>query len=310
MTVGFFVSRATTPENAGSVAFFDAYASVRHFYADVSAWTGLTVEQILTGQLPDEHGARNAMLAVRSIAGQLAVQDVLATAGIRPSLVVALSLGISSATVTIGSLGREDLFRMLWHRRTMPGAGPEPEGVAFCHLDPESDPADYQAPVRAGVHIGVDFGPSPAGAGRNVMLSGYRAALERLAAEDPVHVTMIGRGSTALHSPLRQASSDFLRAYVAKLPFRDPRIPLAACLDDRVLTTAGEVRDAVWRNQVRTADISLGLRQAVRHGVGLIILPGPSMAEGLIRFPAPVLPVTRPADVQRAVAAAQGLAAA
>jgi len=304
MTVGFFVSRAAMAEDEGSVQFFDAYESVRRLYADVSAWTGLEVEQILTGELPEEHGPQNAILAIRSIAGQLAVQDVLAAAGVRPSLVVALSLGISSASATIGSLGREDLFRMLWHRRDLPGPGPEPEGVAFCHLDPGDDPAKFHAPAREGVHIGVDFGPPPDGEGRNVILSGYSSALAKLGEEDPDHVMVMPRGTAAVHSPLRQQASDFLRAYVGRLTFKDPEIPLAACLDDRVLTTADEVRDAVWRNLVLTAGIPASLEQAVRHGIRLIIMPGPSMAEGMIKFPVPVLHVAEPADVEKAVEAA------
>lgn len=81
MRVGFFVSRAAMAEDEDSVAFFDTYPSVRHLYQNVSSWTGLPIEQTLTGELPEEHGPQNAMLAVRSIAGQLARRSSHALAG-------------------------------------------------------------------------------------------------------------------------------------------------------------------------------------------------------------------------------------
>jgi len=306
MTVGFFVPRAAIAEVGASVRLFDAHPSVRALYQDVSAWTGQPVAQILSDELPEERGRRNALLAIRSITAQLAAHDVLVEARVQPRMMVALSLGISTAAAMIGALAREDLFRMLWYRRDLPGAGPN-DGSAFCHLDAGTDVQSYIEPRCPGVHLGVDFGLAPDGESRNVILSGRRDALERLAEKEPDRVTVMPRGTVAGHSPLRRPASDFLREHLDTLTFHEPRVPLAACLDDRLLTTAAEVREAMWSNPVRTASIPTGVGQAIRVGVRLLIIPGSAMLEGLISFPMPTLVVREPEDVVAAVTAVEQL---
>jgi [acyl-carrier-protein] S-malonyltransferase len=306
VTLAYFVHRADMSRDEGSIKFYDAFPSVRRLYRDIAAWTGVSEEQIIADDLPEEHGPRNSMLAIRSIAVQSAVQDVLAAEGVCPQLVVALSLGISSASAMIGALSRQELFGMLWHRRYMepPQDGPA-QGIAFCHLAADSDLDRFRGKDRDGIYVAIDFGASPDGRGRNVVLSGYRAALERLAAEDP-NVT-IGAGSTAKHSPLRKPISDFLREHVSKLVFRDPVIPLATCLDDRLLTTAEDVRDAIWQNDSRMASIPAGITQAINAGVQMFLVPGPSTLPGMVDFRVPVLVVQEPADIETAVTAVNRL---
>lgn len=118
-------------------------------------------------------------------------------------------------------------------------------------------------------------------------------------------MTMMKRGTVAGHSPLRRPASDFLRQHLDTLTFHEPRVPLAACLDDRLLTSAADVREAMWSNLVRTASIPTGIGQAVRSGMCLLIFPGPAMAEGMVRFPMPTLAVREPEDVAAAIAVGQ-----
>jgi len=292
-----------------SIKFYDTFGSVRRLYQDIATWTGVSQELILAGDLPQEQGLRNSVLAIRSIALQTAVHDVLAAEGVRPALVMALSLGISCASGMTGALSQEEMFRMLWHRRHLaePGPGGPAQAVAFGRLRADGDLDLIRNNGREGIYVGVDFGPAPDGSARNVMLSGYREALERLAAEDP-NVTM-GAGTTGKHSPLRTWVSDFLRDYVRTLPFRDPAIPLVTCLDDRVHTTAGGVRDALWRNDSSAASVPAGIRAAIQAGVTMFIIPGPSAATQIMDFPVPVLVVREPDDIEAAVTAASQLPA-
>jgi [acyl-carrier-protein] S-malonyltransferase len=308
MTLAYFVHRADkeTSGDEASIKFYDEFPSVRRLYRDIAAWTGLSEEQIIADDLPEEHGLRNSMLAIRSIAAQSAVHDMLAAEGVCPQLVVALSVGISSASAMVGALSRQEMFAMLRHRRYMepPQDGPA-QGIAFCHLAADSDLDRFLGKGRDGIYVAIDFGAPPDGPGRNVVLSGYRAALERLAAEDPN--VKIGAATTAKHSPLRKPVSDWLREYVSKLAFRDPVIPLATCLDDRLLTTAEEVRDALWQNDSRTASIPAGITQAINAGVQMFLVPGPPILSGLVDFRVPVLAVREPADIETAVTAVNRL---
>ncbi|ADP82261.1 acyltransferase domain-containing protein [Pseudofrankia inefficax] len=301
MTVGFFVSRAQEEVDDGSAAFFDAYASVRRFYRDVQDWTGLDADQLLAGELPEHHATRNAALAIRSIAGQLAVHDVLGEAGVRPDAILALSLGITSASCMVGSLSREQMFRMLWHRRRIPDlpAGEPAQGVALCIEQPGQDRTRfYQG--RDDVYLAVDFGRVSDGS-RWAVLTGYKAALQELAAQEPEAIMVMERGTAAVHSPLRRHASDFVRAHVETLDVKDPLVPLAACLGPHALTTADEVREAIWRNLVVTASIPDGLAATTALGVTVLVVPGPSMADNMVEFPVPVVRVKVPGDVAEAV---------
>jgi [acyl-carrier-protein] S-malonyltransferase len=302
VALAYYVDRAPVSQE-GSIKFYDAFPSVRRLYRDIAAWIGVSEEQIIADDLPEEHESRNSMLAIRSVAVQLAVHDLLAAEGVCPQLVVGVSLGISSASAMIGALSRPELFGMLWHwhRRCIPEPAPdEPvQGTAFCHLDADSGLDRFHGKERDGIYVAVDLGLSPYGSGRNIVLSGYLAALERLAAEDPN--VKLGAATTATHSPLLKPVSDFLREHVSKLAFRDPVIPLAACLDDHLLTTADQVRDAIWRNDSHAVSVPAGITQAIDAGTQMFLIPGPSAVEVIIDFRVPVLTVQEPADIETAV---------
>lgn len=304
MSTGYFVSRAAEESEEGPAEFYERYPTVRRLYADIQEWTGLSPEKLLEGELPEAHGTRNSVLAIRSIAGQAAVYDALAEAGILPDAVLALSLGITSASSMVGSLTREQMFRMLWHRRNIPELPPdEPaQGVALCAVPPERDPDWFYGEHREGIYLAVDFGETLDGS-QWMVLTGYKAALAELAAQEPDSVMMMERGTAAVHSPLRRHASEFVREHVSTLEMRDPRIPLAACLGRHTLTTAEEVREAIWRNLVVTAGIPDGLAEMMRLGVKVLVIPGPSMADDMIKFPVPVVRVKRPDDIEPAVAA-------
>lgn len=315
MTLGYFVPRAAHAEDVErTVAFYDTYPSIRGLYEDISGWTGLPVSQILTDSIPtEENGLRNSLLGLRSIAAQLAVCDVLAEAGIRPGAVLALSQGITCASAITEVLDRRTVFEMLWFQRNVPQPDPRgpSEAVAFCHVEPGDDPERFYGSHREGIYAATDFGPQPDGQGSNVILSGYKQAIEELAEAEPKNVmTWWIRGTSALHSPLRKPSSDFMKSYLEVIEFRDPVIPLAGCLAPKLLETGDEVRDAIWRNWVQTASLPHGIADMVRIGVDLLVVPGPSMLDehlGLIDFPFPVLTVREPADVEVAVAKVEEL---
>lgn len=312
MSVAYFVHRAamSRAQDERSVKFYDAFPAVRQLYGDIATWTGVPEERVIGGDLPEEHELRNSVLAIRSIAAQIAVHDVLVAEGVCPQVVVALSLGISSASAMIGALSRPDLFGLLWHRRFMPEPAPDgpAEGVAFCCLAADSDLDRIYSKEHDGIYVGVDFGVTPDGLCRNVLLSGHREALERLADEDP-RVTM-GAGTTAKHSPLRKPVSDFLREYVSTLTFADPAIPLATCQGDRLLTTAEEVCEAIWWNDSHMSSVPSGITQAVNANAQLFLVPGPSTVAGIIDFTVPVMVVQEPADIETVVAAVNRLPSA
>jgi [acyl-carrier-protein] S-malonyltransferase len=298
VTIAYFIGRAgRRPEDLGNIQFFDAYPHVRALYRDISEWTGLSVQQILAEEIPPDRGTKNSMLMIRCVAGQLAVHDTLVEQGIRPAAIVGLSLGITSASVMSGSLGRRALFEMLWYRRNGPEMprDAEPQGVALCRLRPGRE---LKAHDRDGIYLGVDFGMAADGSGRRVALAGYRRALEKLSAEDPENVAVLPEATVAGHTPLRRKESDFVREYLSTLEFTDPDIPLSACLEPRLLTRADEVRDAIWRNIMATASLPHGFAHLSSLGIRLFVIPGPLLLDNLINFPLPAVPVNKPDDIE------------
>lgn len=300
MKICYFVVRGIHQKDAGSIEFYETSPAVRKLYDDVETWTGLKAETVLSEDLPaGERDARNVM-AVRAVASQVGVYDVLAELGLRPAAVVGLSLGITTAACMAGALGRRDTFQMMRFRQGLIEVPPNTaeQGVAWCIVPPGRDPDSFHVPYE-GVYLGVDFGEMVDGSGRSMVLSGYKAALEKLAAQEPDAVKMMP-GTSAPHSPLRQYWADLLREHVSNLEFHDPEVPLIACLEQpATLTTGEQVREAIWRNGTRTASVAGALGEMKRHGMDLCIVVGPSMDERVIKFPVPTVYVKEPADVPK-----------
>jgi [acyl-carrier-protein] S-malonyltransferase len=300
MAVAYFMMRAAQAiKDIGSAKLYESYQVVRDLYIDVSAWTGLTVSDLLEEDIPEKPEIRSSMLAIRSLANQLALADVLSEEGLKPSAVVGLSLGLTSAACLSGALRRQDAFEMLWERRhipEMPPSGAE-QAVAMCRIGPDDDPDRLCGESWPGVYPAVYFGVAPAGDCQYLALGGYRESLDRLAASEPDAVLKVFPETRAAHTPLRQHDCDFMKSYLANVRFADPAIPLIACLDPGVLRTAPDVHVAMWQNQVRPVKVSYAMDEMAAREIDLCIALGPTQVESLMRFPCPVVRIEKPADV-------------
>jgi len=301
MTICYFVVRGLKSQDDGSVEFYEKSPVVHQLYDDVESWTGLTAAQVLYDKLPPgERDARNIM-AVRAVAAQIGVFDALAEQGVRPDAVAGLSLGITTAACMAESLARQDAFRMMRHRQGLPEIPPNtaPQGVAWAKVPPGDDASRLYGANREGVYLGVDFGQQPDGTGHTMVLSGYRSALEELAADEPELVKLMP-GTSAPHTPLRDYWSQRLRAFVSTLEFQDPKLPLIACLEKpATLTKAEDVQEEIWRNATRTASVPGAISEMVRHNVRLCVIVGPSLDENIIDWPFPAVYVKEPADLPK-----------
>ncbi|MEI5101839.1 hypothetical protein RB200_29175 [Streptomyces sp. PmtG] len=146
------------------------------------------------------------------------------------------------------------------------------------------------------------------GSQRILMLAGRRAAVERLAADaEPGTIVPLPGRAIAVHSPLRAPFRAFIAPHVAAMPFTAPRIPLLSCLERGELKTADDVRDMFQRNPtdpISLVDVYEGM---LGHGVSLGLVMGPSIPNGILAFPFPVVHVESPEDIQLAVSTAYDL---
>ncbi|WBB80348.1 hypothetical protein O7606_02915 [Micromonospora sp. WMMD882] len=306
MTLGYLFGGGVGNEPRG-VDLYRKYPLAQEFYAQVAQWTGLTVGQILDEDLPRAPEERQSVGTVREAAHAIAVHDVLARHGLRPTVLGGLSLGGMSAASLAGAVSRRALFEMLAHARgapQRPADAPE-QGLALSFAPTGGDLGPYRGDGRPGVYLAGQFGPTADGATRILMLSGEKAALDELAADLPQGSTveMPGR-SMAIHSPLRMPFREFMAPYLDAMPFTDPELTLVSCLDRRILVTAADVRDAFHRNPTDPINL-VHLYDAMRdEGVRLGLVMGGSIPDGILRFPFPVVHVDHPEHVELAVTTA------
>jgi [acyl-carrier-protein] S-malonyltransferase len=202
-----------------------------------------------------------------------------------PAFAAGHSMGQYTALVAAGALDLADAVRLVRTRGELmqaSGAGREGRMAAIIGLDDARLP-DLVAQASEHGIFGIANRNSPG----QVVVSGERAAIEaglgiaktlgaRRAIELPV--------SVAAHSPLMAEAAEGMRKVLAGVTFRDPRPPLLANADARLITTA----DGCWAELVEHLTTGVDWVGAVEtmhaRGVTTFIEIGPGrVLTGLIR---------------------------
>lgn len=306
MTLGYILGGGISHDPGAGAELYEAFPVMRAAYQQVQDWTGLTAEQIRTDPLPDEQEPRQAVGSIRQAALALGIHDILAEQGVHPGAAGGLSLGAMTSSCLAGSLDRRTFFQLLLHtRETPPPAADAPaQGLALAFVPVEDDHSTFYEPARPGVHLAGDFGKAFDHSRNMLMLAGYQAALEALAAEVTPGTVVVLPGVTAgVHSPLRQAANDFMVPYLAAIDFQAPVIPLVSCLEERTLASGEDIRDLFVRNAVTPISMVHLISGLASHGTRLGVVLGPAVPEGVIAFPFPVVHVEKPEHVTDLVTA-------
>ncbi|MFF2625405.1 ACP S-malonyltransferase [Kitasatospora griseola] len=309
MSLGYLFGGGVGTEPHG-LELYRTYEVVQGWYEQVSAWTGLTVGQILEEDLPTAQEERQSVGTVREAALAIGVHDVLASFNLRPAAIGGLSLGAMTASCLAGSLGRRELFEMLAGSRDTPEppADDPQQGIAIAFGSLADGTPAHPGENVPGVYLAGDFGPTVDGTKRIMMLAGHAEALGALAAEAPPGTVVPLPGRTiAVHTPLRRPYRDFMAPRIDAIPFSAPELPLLSCLESKVLRTADDVRDLFQRNStdpISLVDVYTGMKE---QGVQLGLVMGPSIPEGILAFPFPVVHIERPEHVEQALTTAYEL---
>ncbi|GGQ88618.1 ACP S-malonyltransferase [Kitasatospora griseola] len=309
MSLGYLFGGGVGTEPHG-LELYRTYEVVQGWYEQVSAWTGLTVGQILEEDLPTAQEERQSVGTVREAALAIGVHDLLASFNLRPAAIGGLSLGAMTASCLAGSLGRRELFEMLAGSRDTPEppADDPQQGIAIAFGSLADGAPAHPGENVPGVYLAGDFGPTVDGTKRIMMLAGHAEALGALAAEAPPGTVVPLPGRTiAVHTPLRRPYRDFMAPRIDAIPFSAPEIPLLSCLESKVLRTADDVKDLFQRNStdpISLVDVYTGMKE---QGVQLGLVMGPSIPEGILAFPFPVVHIERPEHVEQALTTAYEL---
>lgn len=322
MALAYIVDGGLNDQPGTGADLYERFPAVRRLYEQVHEWTGLEVGRLLAWELPAQQEFRQVG-AIRQAAVVLGLCDVLAEHGILPDVVGGLSLGGRISACIAGSLSRRGLFELLARLRHAPPPPGPAQGVAALVVPAEADLGDYLgagtadtdhlglgtadtgARIAEGLYVAADLGVIGGGRDRMLLLAGYRAALDELAARLPKGTVRIPKEVVAAyHSPLSQYLVDFLDPVLAATPFRDPVIPLCSCMSPGPLTTAEQVREEFRRNPVARVSLPRVFDGLERHDAELALLLGPAQVDLFLESPdVRVVHVESPEHVAEALTA-------
>ena len=214
-----------------------------------------------------------------------------------PAFVAGHSMGQYSALVAAGSLQLADAVRLVRERgRQMQasGAGREGRMAAVIGLDDAAVPTLIERASEHGI-VGVANRNAPG----QVVLSGEQVAIEAaagIARDLGAKRAIVLPVSVAAHSSLMADAAEGMREVLRGVAFSDPRVPLLANADARLLTTAEDCRAELVEHLTTGVDWVRAVERMVEAGVETFVEVGPGrVLSGLIRRIAPAA-TTHPTD--------------
>jgi [acyl-carrier-protein] S-malonyltransferase len=177
-------------------------------------------------------------------ASSVALLYRLRDVGIEADVVAGHSLGEYAAAHGVGSLGLRDGARLVAERdRLMNEASKENPGGMVALIGADADAVAEAAEKSGGAVVAANFNTP-----RQTVVSGRLDVLDEVTEGLPgrkVRLQVAG----AFHSPLMAEAAREMDGLLEAVEFDEPDIPMVGATDGALLTTAGEVREAL-RNQM------------------------------------------------------------
>jgi [acyl-carrier-protein] S-malonyltransferase len=237
-------------------------------------------------ELEDTVNAQPAIFTV-SVAYLEALRERTQGVGksIAPVYVAGHSLGEFTALVAANVLDFRDALVLVRERgRFMKQSGEERPGGMAAIIGIDREPLEEICDEAGEVGIVVLANDNCPG---QSVISGEIAALERamqLAEERGARRTVRLGISIASHSPLMERAAQQLNDLVARMPLRDPQVPIVANMTGQILTTVDDVRHEISQHVLMPVQWSNSVKEMVNGGVTTFLEVGPGQVlSGLIR---------------------------
>lgn len=208
----------------------------------------------------------------------VAVCRVLAAQGVTPAFAAGHSLGEWSAHVAAGTLSFADALRAVKARgRAMQQAVPAGQGgmAAVLMLDAaQVIEACAEASAETGQIVAAANINSPSQTVISGAVAGVERAIELCKAKGARRAVMLPV-SAPFHCALMQPAQEEVKRVLEGIPLAAPRVPVAANVTGKMVTTAAEAKDALTRQvtgAVRWVDC---VRALVTAGANVFIEAGP-----------------------------------
>ncbi len=217
----------------------------------------------------------------------VAAQRVLSAHGVQPSLAAGHSLGEWSAPVAAGTLSFADAVRAVKARgRAMQQAVPAEEGAMAAMLGLDAAQV-AEACAEAAAETGLTIAAANLNSPGQTVISGALAAVQRaivIAKVKGARRAMMLPVSAPFHCALMQPAQQEVARVLASLQLKDPRIPVAANVTGKLVTTADAARDALIQQVTGTVRWVECMQTLIAAGAGIFIEAGPGKVLcGLLR---------------------------
>jgi [acyl-carrier-protein] S-malonyltransferase len=288
-------------------ALVEAFPEARATFAEADEALGFSLSRLcFEGPEAELELTANTQPAV--LVTSVAAWRALESRGARPDWVAGHSLGEYSALVAAGALELKDAVVAVRHRgQYMQEAVPAGEGAMAAILGLEL-PSVAQACRDAAQ--GQVVSSANMNAPGQVVIAGHRAAVDRAVeacraagARKAVRLAVSAPFHCALMAPAQQR----LAIDLARLPFRNPAVPLVNNADARIVRTAEQCREGLVRQVSAPVRWQEGVELLARQGVTTFVEVGPgAVLSGLVNRIArgvKVAHVGDPASLEKTLAA-------
>ena len=208
----------------------------------------------------------------------VAAWRVLAGQGIEPAFAAGHSLGEWSAHVAAGTLSFADAVRAVKARgRAMQQAVPAGQGAMAAVLSLDAAQV-AEACAEAAAETGLTVTAANLNSPGQTVISGALAAVEKasaLAKAKGARRAVMLPVSAPFHCALMQPAQEEVSRVLAGLALHDPRIPVAANVTGRLVTTAEAACDALIRQVTGTVRWVDCVKALVGAGADVYIEVGP-----------------------------------
>jgi [acyl-carrier-protein] S-malonyltransferase len=202
-------------------------------------------------------------------AGSVDLLYRLREAGIVPDVVAGHSLGEYAAAHAAGSLGLADGVRLVAERdRLMGDASRENPGGMVALIGAKPDDVARSAEDTGGIVVAANFNTP-----RQTVVSGQVDALEEVAERVRGRKVKL-EVSGAFHSPLMAGAAREMDERLGEVELEEPEIPMIGATDAALLTTAGEVREALRNQMLSPVRWVAVVERLLDLGVGEIVEAG------------------------------------
>lgn len=197
-------------------------AVAQSIYREFSEAAGIPVDRLIDGEVPHVHPV--LLRWIRQLCAMLSAARILEHDSGPASVYAGVSLGELAALHSSGAASTELVVKFLHERHLQDTDRDEAVGFAFVPA-----PADWRYYEQAGrMIVSCDFGPVLGGAGRMIMVSGLRSALESARREGPadLQVADCSLAHQAYHSPFREPGRRRIESLLKENPLDPPKAPV------------------------------------------------------------------------------------